>query len=1173
MRSARFAFLLTMLFCGARTVPAQDEAAASGKPPASLEFSKWSGDINVPDPVAISFDPQGRAYVTQTLRRKAQDLDIRAYRDWVPDDVGFQSVDDKKAFYHRVLAPPADGKQSAQKLIDDFNGDGVSDYRDLMVISEKIHVVEDSDGDGVADRTSLFAEGFQTEVTGIAAGVLWHDGAVYSTIAPDVWKLRDSDGDGKADQREAIASGFGLHIAYAGHDMHGLTVGPDGKIYWTVGDKGINATSREGRRFHYPNQGGVMRCNPNGSDFEVFAHGLRNVQELAFDEFGNLFGVDNDADMPGERERVVYIVEGSDAGWRCNYQYRGKDYNPWTDEKLWNTHFDGQAAYLMPPLAYSLNGPAGFTYNPGTALSPEYRGYFFLTGAPGGEQRAFQMVQCGASFKVANEHEIGRGVPLVGINFGPDGALYGVDWGGGYPLNQTGAIWKIDVPDAAGSEARHNTAELLADGFSQREPAQLEALLANADQRVRLGAQFELVKRNAFEVLQRVARDSAANRLARFHSIWGIGQLVRTAGADSRVLADLLKDDDSEIRVQVLRAITDLDSFDGSQLVPLLSDAEPRVQFQAGIALRNHPSDDAVAALIELASRLQPSNTYLRHAAAYGLSGAAAPQQLAALSEHSSSMVRLCAVVALRHQYDAYRIGDRAVASRPDQALRRSGSTTESTSKVEIAGTAFRLVRSTEAGIKTVFLGRFLNDADRAVANEAARAIYEMIARYGVTEDSLLRGEVEQLAAALPDTTNTDEVFVRRAVGSAYLLGRAQDAERVARFAARPDATAALRLEALDAVSRWSNPPLLDRVDGRRRKEDVARETPPARAVAAVTGLFGEENSAIRAAALKTARSLRVRLSDEALAELAGIVTQAGVNSELRLEALDTLKAQSYHELDGVIERGLDADDLAVRKRALELLKGEPQRALVAIVRVLDESSHDGELQHAIAFLATLKTKEADSRLAAEFGKLVAGEATPGTELELVEAARSRAESQPELTKALAAFDAARVAGAASDSLAEWSECLSGGDAEAGRETFMTHLTAACIRCHRVGKTGSTVGPNLESVGLQRDRKHLLRAMISPSADIEEKYRTQTLVLNSGKIVQGLPLRRTGKVTVLANAQGKEVEVPNSEIDEAFEQKTSIMPEMTKTLSRREIRDVVAWLATLRKPLARATDK
>ncbi|MHC4876927.1 MAG: PVC-type heme-binding CxxCH protein [Planctomycetota bacterium] len=1126
MRCACLVVLTTFILGGNKAIVAQDNRPKSNRPPAQLEFSKWSGEVNVPDPVAISFDSYGRAYVTQTQRRKAQDLDIRAHRDWVPDDVGFQSVDDKRAFYHRVLAPPTGGKPAGRKRIDDFNKDGVSDYRDLMVISEKIHVVEDSDGDGIADRSSLFAEGFQTEVTGIAAGVLWHDGAVYSTIAPDVWKLRDSNGDGKADQREAIATGFGLHIAYAGHDMHGLTVGPDGKIYWTVGDKGISATSREGRRFHYPNQGGVMRCNPDGSDFEVFAHGLRNVQELAFDDFGNLFGVDNDADQPGERERVVYIVEGSDAGWRCNYQYRGKGYNPWTAEKLWNTHFDGQAAYLMPPLAYSLNGPAGFTFNPGTALSPEYRGYFFLTGAPGGEQRAFQMVPSGAAFKVANEHEIGRGVPLVGINFGPDGALYGVDWGGGYPLNQKGAIWKIDVPGAAGSEARRETAKLLADGFSQREPDQLENLLAHADQRVRLEAQFELVKRRAFGALERLARNTAADRLARFHSIWGLGQLVRTAGADGGSLATLLKDEDAEIRVQALRTITDLDAFDGELIVPLLSDAEPRVQFQAAIALRNHSSEGGLPGLVDLATRLESRNTYLRHAVAYGLSGASS-QKLSDLSVHDSTMVRLCAVVALRHQYDAYRTTDRGV-----------------------------------------FLARFLMDADNAVSSEAARAIYEVIARHGFDPGSVLRAEIERLAATLPDSQNLDEVFVRRAVGAAYLLGTSQAAERVAGLAARADAPADLRQDALDALSEWTQPPLLDRVDGRRRRyERITREAPSAGAIAAITGLFSDRSEAIRAAALKTSRSLRVRFSESALANLASIVTQSGVESELRLQALDTLRSQSYGELGRVLQAGLETDDVRVRMRSLELLSGNPQQALTAIEDVLSKTASLKEQQHAIAILAKLKTEAADARIAAEFAKLVNDEAVAGTELELIEAARARSEANSSLAEALAVFDVRRTEASADDPLAAWSECLTGGDAEAGRETFMTHLTAACIRCHRVGKTGSTVGPNLESIGLQRDRKHLLRAIISPSADIEPKYRTQTLVLASGKVIQGLPLRRTDDVTVLANAQGKEVEVRNEDIDEALEQKTSIMPEMTKTLTRREIRNLVAWLTSQRKPV------
>ncbi len=72
--------------------------SALAEPP-TLEFSKWSGALNVPDPVAISFDDVGRAYVTQTQRRKSQDLDIRNNRVWIEQDVSFETVEEKRRLY------------------------------------------------------------------------------------------------------------------------------------------------------------------------------------------------------------------------------------------------------------------------------------------------------------------------------------------------------------------------------------------------------------------------------------------------------------------------------------------------------------------------------------------------------------------------------------------------------------------------------------------------------------------------------------------------------------------------------------------------------------------------------------------------------------------------------------------------------------------------------------------------------------------------------------------------------------------------------------------------------------------------------------------------------------------------------------------------------------------
>jgi hypothetical protein len=174
--------------------------------------------------------------------------------------------------------------------------------------------------------------------------------------------------------------------------------------------------------------------NPDGSELEVFAIGLRNPQEIAFDEFGNLFSVDNDGDLEDERERFVYITEGSDSGWRLHWQFRDPgwakftrqpNYNPWIAERMWVPHFAGQPAHITPPLSNYSVGPSGLSSS-GTALNDSYKRYFSSFSSRSKDYR-LQAKPKGAYFEMANEHLFLSGMMASALNFSPDGAMFVAD--------------------------------------------------------------------------------------------------------------------------------------------------------------------------------------------------------------------------------------------------------------------------------------------------------------------------------------------------------------------------------------------------------------------------------------------------------------------------------------------------------------------------------------------------------------------------------------------------------------------------------------------------------------------------------------------------------------------------------------------------------------------------
>jgi quinoprotein glucose dehydrogenase len=267
--------------------------------PEDLDVKLWAAEPMLVNPVAIDIDEKGRVFVSETNRYRSSTLDIRDYMEMLELDLASRTIEDREALIHSVFEEEAS----------QFDIEG-----------ESIRILEDTDNDGKADTSGTLADNFNDPLDGIASGVLARNGKVWFTNIPSLWMLEEGDTDGKANKRTELARGFGVHFGYTGHDLHGLVFGPDGKLYFSIGDRGTNVTTQEGNVIELQDEGAVFRCNPDGSNLEVFAKGLRNPQELAFDEHGNLFTFDNDCDN-GDSERLVYIAEGSDNGWRIGYQY------------------------------------------------------------------------------------------------------------------------------------------------------------------------------------------------------------------------------------------------------------------------------------------------------------------------------------------------------------------------------------------------------------------------------------------------------------------------------------------------------------------------------------------------------------------------------------------------------------------------------------------------------------------------------------------------------------------------------------------------------------------------------------------------------------------------------------------------------------------------------------
>ncbi len=1080
----------------------KDETSVSH--PEEFEVNLWASEEMIGDPVAIDIDPYGRMYVAVTSRRRSSMFDIRNHPDWMAESLSWETVEERREFIYRELAPE---RSEQNTWLPDFNEDGSHDWRDLIVEKEEIFILEDLTGNGTANRSQLFLRDFHEVDSDIIGTVLYDEGSVFAGIAPDVWRLKDQSGNGIADQKESISYGYGVHISFGGHGVSGLRKGPDGRIYWSIGDIGISVEDQEGNRWHYPHEGTILRSEPDGSNFEVYASGLRNTHEFDFDKYGNLITVDNDGDHPGEFERLVYLIDGSDSGWRINWQfgkYNQPDnnaYKVWMDEEYYKPRFDNQSALILPPLARYHSGPAGLVYNPGTALNSEWENYFFMAGFRGSPATstvyAFSLSPSGASFELENDREILEGVLATGLSFGPDGALYVADWVQGWDTEETGRIWKLDVKESNGEDRRSETQRLLRQSFDEKRSEDLIELLGYKDMRIRQKAQFKLVDRENRDALELVIAESD-QQLARIHGIWGLAQLGRSRPDMVEPLLIYLQDEDSEIRAQTARMLGDVRYEPAAEhLIPLLEDEHPRVRHFAAEALGRIGWQEANEPIVEMLRANDDEDVYLRHAGAIALSRIGDVEFLARLSVDTSKAVRVAALFALNR------------LDRPEVA-------------------------------------RFLSDEDELIVTDAARAI---------NDDDFIEDALPELAAILEQNSYSNEALVRRGINANLYVGDAAAANRLAQFSLQTDIRDELRVEAIQTLSGWTKSSPYDRVSGRYRGviENDLQDASDA-IVQVVDSLLDDENSDIRLAVLALVGNLEYSGAHDQIAEMISLDPSGNV----RMEALNVLLSIGYDSPEELFAVALEDPSTAVRLNALgsiQELQIPPVEVVELISVVLEEGTTD-EMQGAYQILGNLDHPDAHDMMTYYMQELINGDLPPEVHLDLLLAAEASDSNM--LHELLQEYEQGKNP---DDSVSVYAESLHGGDAARGERIFYQDVSAQCMRCHAVAGEGGDAGPDLSDVGARSTRDQLLRSLVEPSANVTPGYGVVTIVLEDGETVRGVLLEESDSEITLRSGNTQQT-IPKDQIESRTDSPSS-MPPMGDLLTRSQLRDLVEFMTTL----------
>jgi putative heme-binding domain-containing protein len=449
----------------------------------------------------------------------------------------------------------------------------------------KIVRLVDTDNDGKVDKNTVFA--IVDNPRGIIANrdqvfVLHTTFSKETGIATgmDLVVFEDKDGDGIADGPskpliQNISSPKFIQTRGTDHATNGIRMGIDGWIYIAVGDFGFHgAVDRSGTKLTMLG-GGIVRVRPDGTEMEVYTHGMRNIYDVAIDPYMNIFTRGNTNDGGGWNIRFSNQIQSGEYGYPVLFQH-------FTEE-------------IIPALV-DLGGGSGTgaLFMDDDTWPAKYNNVPMMADWGRNQLYIHRVKADGPSFTQQEEDFI-KLSQITDIDVDASGRAYLSAWdGAGYSGS-----------DAKGFVVRAVPQQWTYKAFADVKKASVKELitvLKSGSGVARLAAQQELLNRPAKSTTAAVWKLAADKKLPLYTRSAGIFTYAQLAGESG--IANLIKlSEDEAVRELTLRAITDRKAFTKNVPTELylkaLNDPSPRVRLIAEIGLGRLGRVEAAQALLQ----------------------------------------------------------------------------------------------------------------------------------------------------------------------------------------------------------------------------------------------------------------------------------------------------------------------------------------------------------------------------------------------------------------------------------------------------------------------------------------------------------------------------------------------------------------------------------------------